>query len=179
MSQQGQKQKKAPKKKANDEPPTKKKLAYNMTDKETKMVVASEMKSHFAPKQPPPPKEKIPTKTIEHFVNFLERPPTHVENRPSDYDRSIRKLYVEQSRRTSSSNKRGKIVPQLGEQAMQSIPPLKVIIDKVTDAARDIGISYDQLVGKEEITSVELACKYVPGQSLIRPEKIPKLSTQM
>ena len=61
-----------------------------MTDEETKIVVSSEVKSHFAPKQLLPPKEKIPTKTVEHFVNFLERPPAHVENRPSDYDHSIR-----------------------------------------------------------------------------------------
>jgi hypothetical protein len=94
MSQQGQKWKKA-RKKANDEPPTKKKLAYDMTDEETKAVVVSEVKSHFAPKPPPPPKEIIPTKTVKHFVDFLERPPAHVDNRPSNCDRSIRKSYEE------------------------------------------------------------------------------------
>jgi hypothetical protein len=179
--QQGQKRKRAPKKKANDEPPAKKKLAYEMTDEETRAVVASEVKSHFAPKPPPPPKEIIPAKTVEHFVELLERAPAHVQNRPSDYERSIRKSYQEQmqqSRRTSS-NKSGKTVPQLGEQAMQSIPPLKVITDKVTDAARDIGISVDQLLGTEEVPVADVAWQYAPGKTLVRPEQVPHLSTQM
>ena len=58
--------------KANDEPPTKKKLAYDMTDEETKTVMVSKLKSLFAPKPPSPPKEIIPTKTVEHFVELLE-----------------------------------------------------------------------------------------------------------
>ena len=179
--QQGQKWKRAPKKKANNEPAAKKKLAYEMTDEETRAVVASEVKSHFAPKPPPPPKEIILAKTVEHFVELLERAPAHVQNRPSDYERSIRKSYQEQMQqsRHTSSNKSGKTVPQLGEQAMQSIPPLKVITDKVTDAARDMGINVDQLLGTEEVLMAELAWKYVPGNPLVRPEQVPHLSTQM
>jgi hypothetical protein len=153
-----------------------------MTDEETRAVVASEVKSHFAPKPPPPPQEIIPAKTVQYFVELLEQPPAHVENRPSDYERSIRKSYKEQmqqSRRTSSNNS-GKIVPQLEEQAMQSIPPLKVITDKVTEAAKDFGIStVDQLLGTEEFPMAELAWKYVPGNPLVRPEQVPRLSIQM
>ena len=54
-----------------------------------------------------------------------------------------------------------------------------MITDKVTDAARDIGISYDQLVGNEEIPMADLAWKYVLGKTLARPEKVQYLSTQM
>ena len=85
---------------------------------------------------------------------------------------------MQQSRRRSS-NKSGKTVPQLGEQAMQSTPPLKVITDKVTDAARDIGTSVDQLLGTEGFPMAELAWKYVPGNPLVRPEQVPHVSTQM
>jgi hypothetical protein len=86
--------------------------------------VASEVKSHFTPKPPPPPKEIIPAKTIQHFVDVLERPPAYVENRPSDYEHCISKSYHDQMQQSKStcSNKSGKIVPQLGEQAMQSTP---------------------------------------------------------
>ncbi|KAE8766917.1 hypothetical protein D1007_61797 [Hordeum vulgare] len=94
-----------------------------MTSEEIKMVMDSEVKSHFALKPPPPPKEIIPNKTIEHFVKFLGRPPTHVEDRPSDYDQCIRKSYNEQTQQSKHSNKRGQAVPQLGEQAMQCPPP--------------------------------------------------------
>ena len=143
--QQGQKRKIALKKKP--EPPAKKKLAYDMTDEETRAFVASEVKSHFAPKSPPPPKEIIPTKTVEHFVELLERAPPHVQNRPSDYERSIRKSSHEQMQesRRASSNKSMKIVPQLEEQAMQLIPPLKVSTDKAaTDAlAKELGLSVE------------------------------------
>ena len=91
----GPKRKRAPKKKANDEPPAKKKLGHDMIDEETRVVVASEVKSQFAAKLPPPPKEIIPAKTVKHFVELLERALAHVENRPSDYGCSIRKSYEE------------------------------------------------------------------------------------
>ena len=55
---------------------------------------------------------------------------------------------------------------------MQSIPPLKVITDKVTYAARVFGISVDQLLGTEEVPMAELAWKYVPGNLLVRPEEV-------
>jgi hypothetical protein len=47
---------------------------------------------------------------------------------------------------------------------MQSIPRLKVITDKVTDAARDIGISVDQLLGTEEVPVADVAWQYAPGK---------------
>ena len=46
---------------------------------------------------------------------------------------------------------------------MQSIPALKVIVDKVTDATKDFCISVDQLLGTKEVPMGELAWKYVPG----------------
>ena len=146
-----------------------------MSEEETRAFVAGEVKAHFAPKPPLPPKEIIPKKIANHFVNLLERPSVHEERRQqSDYDRSIRRLYNEEQR-----NKSGKTVPQLREQAMQSIPPLKVNTDKVTDAARDIGISVDQLLGNEEVPMADVAWQYAPGKSLVRPEQVPHLSTQM
>ena len=149
-----------------------------MTEEETRAVVAAEVKAHFAPKPPPPPKEILPTKAIERFVRCLK----HVPNMPSDYDRSIKKSYKKQMQQSisESSNKSGKTVPQLGEQEMQSIPPLKVITDKETDAvARDFGLSVDQLLGSEEIPMADVAWQYAPGKSLVRPEQVPHLSTQM
>lgn len=159
-----------------------------MTEEENKRVVAAEVKAHFAPKPPPPPKEKIPEKVVQHFVD-LAKPA--VEKRRSDYERSISKSYHQQKNQQSSltgSNKSGKTVPQLGEQAVQSIPPLKVSTDKaVTDAdtemaAREMGITVEQLLGIEELPTMdpkELAWKYVRGNPLVRPDEVDLLPTQM
>ena len=71
---------------------------------------------------------------------------------------------------------------------MQSIPPLKVMsTDKaVTDAdremAREMGITVEQLLGIEEVPTMdlkELAWKYVPGKPLVRPDEEELLPTQM
>jgi hypothetical protein len=101
-------------KKAKDAPT---KLAYHMTDEETNACVEAEVNAHFALKQPLP-KMKIDSKTREHFVDMLERPPTKVANLESDYDYSIHKSYMEMQW-TRSNTASGKKVPQLGEQEMQ------------------------------------------------------------
>ena len=60
---------------------------------------------------------------------------------------------------------------------MQPIPPLKVFTNKVTNAtAKDFGIGVDQLLGTEEVPMAELAWKYVPRNSLVRPEQVLLLS---
>jgi hypothetical protein len=162
-----------------------------MTIEENNAEVAAQVKAHFAPKPPPPPKEKIPEKVIQHFVD-LAKPA--VEKSESDYERSIKKSYRAQKDKelslTTGSNKSGKIVPQLGEQAVQSIPPLKVsttdkpvITDAARQMAREAGVTAEQLLGIEDlptnIDEKELAWKYVPGNPLVRPEEVELLSTQM
>ncbi|TVU04920.1 hypothetical protein EJB05_48064, partial [Eragrostis curvula] len=47
-------------------------------------------------KQRAHPNQQPPQKIVEHFVKILEREPSHVADRPSDYDRSITKSYHEQ-----------------------------------------------------------------------------------
>ena len=82
-------------------------------------------------------------------------------------------------RTTSSAS--GKKVPQLGEQEIQSIPPLKVFPDKdvYNDIASDLGISVAQLIGDADIPKADLAWKFVLGQPLVRPEQVRHLPTQM
>ena len=70
----------------------------------------------------------------------MSDPPSHVDDMPSDYDRSIQKSYKQQIEQTRSSAS-GKKVPQLGEQEIQSIPPLKVFPD----------ISVAQFIGGADI----------------------------
>ena len=86
--------------------------------------------------------------------------------------------------RTRSSAS-GKKVPQLGEQEIQSIPPLKVLPDKDVaatynnDIASSLGITVAQLIGDEDIPKADLAWKFARGQPLVRPEQVRHLPTQM
>ena len=64
----------------------------------------------------------------------------------------------------------GKQVAQLGEQANQSIPPLKVMPDK--EVHHDTGTIGDPI-------EYQYACTYVYGRSLVRPEQVNSLTTQL
>ena len=97
---------------------------------------------HFGLKPPLPPKEKVPEYAIDHFIRMAQPPtPKPVD---SDYEHQIRKAYeAQQKKETSSSSsqpaakKSRKIVPQLGEQAVQSIPPLIVPTHMSSTGAAD------------------------------------------
>ena len=89
------------------------------------------VEAHFAAKPPPPPREKVPEEKIDHFIRMARSPaPKPVD---TDYERHLRKLNrarlqneASSSSSKSASKRSGKTVPQLGEQAAQSIPPLVV-----------------------------------------------------
>ena len=114
-----------------------------------------------------------------------------MEKRQSDYERSISKSFHQQKYQQSSSisNKCGKTVPQLGEQAVQSIALLKVSTeqevvrtDAAREAARAAGITVEQLLGMEEVPTFnenELAKKYVPGEPLVSKDEEKLVSTRM
>ena len=77
---------------------------------------------------------KIPEETVQHFVDNAK---LAVKKRPSYYERSITKSF--QAKESSSGSKKcGRPVPQLGELAVQSTPPLKVSTEHevvITDAS--------------------------------------------
>src|SRR5215216_35406 len=102
-----------------------------MTEEENAAECRQQLDAHFGPKPPPPPKEKVPEHAMDHFIRMAKAPaPKPVD---SDYERQIRKAHRAQQKKESSSSssqaaakKSGKTVPQLGEQAVQSIPSLIV-----------------------------------------------------
>ena len=106
--------------------------AYSRTEEQTNAIVRAEVDAHFGPKPPPPPREKVPVEKIDHFIRMARPPaPKPVD---SDYERQIRKAPRARLQKEASSSssqqaavkKCGKTVPQLGEQAAQSTPPLVV-----------------------------------------------------
>src|SRR5215216_1496067 len=113
---------------------------YDMTDEQNEATVKAQVDAHFGPKPPPPPREKVPEDKIDHFIRMARKPaPKPID---SDYERQIRKAHRARLQKGSSSSssqaaakKSGKTVPQLGEQAVQSIPPLVVPTHASTGAA--------------------------------------------
>ena len=171
------------------------------------------MEAHFAPKPPPPPREKVPVEKIDHFIHMARPPaPKPVD---TDYERHLRKLNrarLQKEARSSSSKsagkRSGKTVPQLGEQAVQSTPPLVV---PTTHESRRAQYYYGQTVYVPEVGNVviteehimqaevlkitvgqllkiepmpvlredEIKRKYVRGQPLVEPDKVKNLPTRM
>ena len=102
-----------------------------MTEEQNATIVQAQVDAHFGPKPALPPKEKVPEKMIDHFIHMARPPaPKPVD---TDYERHLRKFNrarlqkeASLSSRKSAGKRSGKTVPQLGEQATQSIPPLVV-----------------------------------------------------
>ena len=102
-----------------------------MTEEQNAAIVQAQVDAHFGPKPAPPPREKVPEEKIDHFIRMAQPPaPKPVD---TDYERHLRKLNrarlqkeVSSSSSKSAGKRSGKTVPQLGEQAAQSIPPLVV-----------------------------------------------------
>ena len=96
--------------------------------------------------------------TIDNLCNPPPKP-------PSDYERSIDKSYGDEL----DKPKKGKQVPQLGEQAAQSVPPLKVFDGKAAQG-------YQQQIGSTtDYPIADVVCQYVPGEDLVKG----RLTTKM
>ena len=145
-------------------PPPIQKLPWERTDEETAAIVRSEVDAHWAPKVPEIPFEKtldpvLVVRTVENLYDPVPSP-------PSDYRRSIERSYDEMGQA-----KKGKQVPQLGEQPVQSVPPLKVFDDKAVQSSQQyIGSTTDHPIA-------EVAYKYVLGENLV--ENVRSLPTRM
>ena len=124
------------------------------TDEETADIVRSEVDAHFAPKVPEIPFEKTldPVKVARTVENLYDPAPSP----PSDYRRSIERSYDEMGQA-----KKGKLVPQLGEQPVQSVPPLKVSDEKAVQSSQQdttdypmATIAYEFVLGKDLVENV-------------------------
>ena len=115
------------------------------------------MRSHFAPKKAEP-KQIFTPEQKKWAKDFLEHPSQIEINRPDDYLRCIRRV---RSHTTSSSASGKSDVAQLGEQAKQSISPLKVPTDQ--GPAADIALSYAAKFAAEAgITLSQLESEDIP-----------------
>ena len=158
------------------------KLSYDKTPEELAESVAADVKRQLAPKRPEP-KKILPLETVLKVVRNLSTGPPPLPDLPDDYIRCIQKTYSQQrqeeeaayklKREQERTAKSGKQVAQLGEQANQSIPPLKVMPDK--EVHHDTGRIGDSGYPIE----YQYAWTYVNGKSLVRPEAVQFLTTQL
>ena len=73
-----------------------------MTEEQNDAIVKAQVDAHFGSKLAPPPKEKVPQKTIDHFIRMARAPaPKPVD---SDYERQIRKAPRARLQKEASSS---------------------------------------------------------------------------
>ena len=147
-------------------PPPLEKLPYERTYEENYAISRAETITHFAPKVPEIPFVKTldPVKVARTVDNLYDPVPSP----PSDYRRSIARSFDKKMEQA----KKGKQVPQLGEQEGQSVPPLKVFDDKAAKAGSLQHIDWNTV-----LPFAGVAYQYVPGENLV--ENVSSLSTRM
>ena len=155
--------------------------AYDRTPEENAATVAADVKRQLAPRKPEPKKIFTPKQKKEQ--------PSQIEiNRPDDYLRCMRRVRSHTTTSSSASGKRD--IAQLGEQAKQSISPLKVLptdqgsaagiaLSYAAEFAAEAGITLSQLESEDiPISDVEV-WKWEYGKPLLPPDQIELLPTQM
>jgi hypothetical protein len=162
-----------------------------MTDEENEKICQDQLRAHFA-KKASPPKETIDPVVAKRTVKALQRPPSPPLD--SNHVRTTKKAYQEAVRtRTTSSDERlakrrsGKTIPQLGEQANQSCPPLKVSTDIVPNlpgvVAEGMVPGYTNIADyglglKFQVAEAVETYKYQYGKPLVK-DGSPPLTTMM
>ena len=60
-----------------------------MTVEKNAAIVKAQVDAHFGPKPPPPPKEKVSAKVVDHFIHMSRKPAPKLVD--SDYEDQIKK----------------------------------------------------------------------------------------
>jgi hypothetical protein len=167
------------------------KRPYDYTVEENAKIVAEQHKQQML-KLKKPQLEPEPAISLEKKLKLLKNLHQPEPSLSSNYDRSIRKSNVVAKERWKKSKEEGKQVPQLGTQK-NSCPPLNVypnIIDCIDptlvalykDEADANNMSIPEYLSRLEFIQtddVQIAYQYKYGQSLVRAEELPNLSTQL
>ena len=159
-------------------------LTYHRTVEENAPLVKAHNAAHFA-KKVPEPKQVLNPKGVKHFLDIVCDPDRRTL--PDNYERSISKSFDTQEenkkkRVAAQKKKKAKQVPQLGEQKVQSVAPLKVQTDKSPNVGTNVPVTdymdddaFDALFPK----STEIARKFVYGKDLLPADEMVRLAYQM
>jgi hypothetical protein len=182
---------------------------YDRTDEEN-AAIAKAHKDAQLQKKKPEPRPVYTEKQENYAVGFLNTKSQYeLHHKPDDYLRTLQKeVRKSKSSKSASGSKSSKSasgsksskstsvkrsdVPQLGQQAKQSIPPLKVLSENVPQVlqqdmeeaaklAAAMGVSVAELLGSQDdkLPKAVVVPTYVPGMPLVSKEKLQQLPTQM
>ena len=160
-----------------------------MTVEENKKIMQKEVKDFFEgakAERHPPPEEKVDPVKAKRTIDAPRKPPKSLLK--NNYECITAKVYIEAERsgntisdRRLAERRAGKKIAQLGEQANQSCPPLKVSSDIIANDPRMVP-DYNNLgdylpdVVHYEFLEVE-EHKYEYGKPLMKDERA--LTTMM
>jgi hypothetical protein len=138
----------------------------------------------------PTPKQVFTARQKKWAFSFLNQPSQYEWNKKDDYTRCLDKQVEAASKTRSTSASRKRDVPQLRDQAKQSVSLPKVFAsdasgsvaqpsqDHAYDFATEAGLTLSQLMSGDIMTT-PLAWKYEKGKSLVPPVKEKTLQSQM
>ena len=167
---------------------TPEKLPYERSEEENAKIAQTEVDDWFQglkAKRHPPPKEKVDPVKAKRTLAALTKPPKSPPK--GNYERIIGKAFAEAERSGSTKSdqrmkerRAGKQIAQLGEQAKQSCPPLKVPASDIVDPRMvpGYGNPADYLPDDVHYDILEVQIqRYEYGKPLIKDES--SLSTMM
>jgi hypothetical protein len=175
-------------------------LAAHRTDEQRAAISKAEVATHFA-KKVPEPKPVYTEKQTKYAIGFLNTPKQYdLHDKPDEYTRTLAKQMQKKSDDASGSNdksasKRGGCkkksdVPQLGQQAKQSIPPLEVLDDAqvlpqidmeaAAALAAEMGVSIAELLSSQDnLPKATVVPEFKVGMPFVTPEEHKQLPTAM
>ena len=170
---------------------------YDRTPEENARI-AKEHHDAQMKKKEPEPRPEYTEKQIAFAKYFTTLPSQYdLHHKPDDYTRTLQKEVKKSRSRASASgsksssttSKKKSDVPQLGQQAKQSIPPLKVLTENVPppvqgqaferakELADECGISVEDLLASQDdrIPKAVVAPKpqFVMGEPLVSKDDLP------
>jgi hypothetical protein len=151
--------------------------------------------AHFA-KKDPEPKPLYTEKQVEYAVDLLTAERQYdLHHKPDEYTRTLQKqIQLNKSASGSKSSKRSSKkrsdVPQLGEQAKQSIPPLVVSstndpqqqdMEEAAKLAAEMGVTIAELLGEQDVNipKAPVVPTYELGMPFVTQERSAELPTAM
>jgi hypothetical protein len=148
-------------------------------------------------KKEPEPRPEYTEKQKKYAKYLLTLPSQYdLHHKPDDYLRTLQKEGKKsRSRASASTSKKRSDVPQLGQQAKQSIPPLRVLSENVPSRvqwqslkiaqkwADEWGMSVEDVLASQDERFPKAVVapkpKFVMGEPLVRKERLEDLPTNM
>ena len=164
---------------------------YDRTKEENAAIAKAEKEAHFAKKTEPAPPVYIEKKkgwargfvTTPRQYDLHHKPDNYLCILQKESSKSKSSKSTASGSRSSARGERRRDVPQLGQQARQSIPPLNVVfeaapqlvmqkdMEEARKLAADMGVTVEQLLGPQDDNLPKAKpVRYIPLGNIWSPE---------